>query len=242
MRARALLLLALAAAACSSGPAPAPTLTPRPGGPAMVYAALGASETAGVGTRNTTRESFPQRLFQHLGPGSVLYNFGLPGETVAAALRDEVPPAIAVHPTLATVWFNVDDLAAGLAVEDYESRLDEVVGRLRRAGVTRVLVANTPHLDRLPAYSACRPDPPANAPRCPLNGVTLPPTDQVNALVEAYNGAIARVVARQGATLVDLHAAGQVPDLHPEYVSEDGFHPSAAGAAAIAATFAAALG
>ncbi|TMC01696.1 MAG: SGNH/GDSL hydrolase family protein, partial [Chloroflexi bacterium] len=65
---------------------------------------------------------------------------------------------------------------------------------------------------------------------------------QVVAEEQAYNAAIAAVVAREGATLVDLYAAGDVPDQHPGYVSRDGFHPSAEGAAAIAATFAAALG
>jgi lysophospholipase L1-like esterase len=72
--------------------------------------------------------------------------------------------------------------------------------------------------------------------------VTLPPPDQVDGLVQAYNAAIARVAARYGATLVDLYAQGEVVDQHPEYVSGDGFHPSTQGAAAIADAFAAALG
>ncbi len=255
MRAARVAMLAAAAglalAACSAGgPAAAPasqaTPTARPSagssaGP-VVYAALGASETAGIGTADPVRESFPQQLYQRLGRPAVLYTFGLPGETTEAALRDELPGAQDVHPTLATVWFNVDDLAAGVAVADYEARLDQLVGGLRQAGASKVLVANTPHLDRLPAYFACRPDPPAGSPKCPLGAVILPPPDQINALTEAYNAAVARVVQRQGATLVDLHAAGEVPDQHPEYVSADGFHPSTAGAAAIAATFATALG
>jgi lysophospholipase L1-like esterase len=169
----------------------------------------------------------------------VLYNFGLPGETTQAALADELPAALTVHPTLATVWFNVDDLAAGVSVADFESRLDGLVGGLRRAGVAQVLVANTPHLDRLPAYAACRPDPPPGV-RCPLGQITLPPPEEVDARVQAYNAAIGEVAAREGATLVDLYAAGEVPELHPEYVGPDGFHPSAAGDAAIAATFASA--
>jgi lysophospholipase L1-like esterase len=223
-----------------SGPA-APTPTPRPSAASIVYAALGASETAGVGTHDPTREAFPQQLYQRLGPAAVMYSFGIPGERTDAALRDELPQALAVHPTLATVWFNVDDMIGGVAVADFESRLDQIVGGLRQGGVTKVLVANTPHLDRLPAYFACRPDAPPGA-RCLLGAVRLPPAEVLDAEVQAYNAVIARVVQRQGATLVDLYAAGEVPDQHPEYVSDDGFHPSAQGAAAIAATFAAALG
>jgi acyl-CoA thioesterase I len=219
------------------GPVAAPTPTPTA---PVVYAAIGASETVGVGVDDPARQSFPQRLLHRLGPGSVLYNFGIPSETTAAALKDELPAALGVHPTLATVWLNVDDLIGSVPVADYEPRLDQLVGTLRRAGV-RVLVANTPQVDRLPAYAACRPNPPAGS-KCPLRSITLPPPAEAQAQVDGYNAAIARVASRQGATLVDLHAAGDAVDQHPGYVSADGFHPSAAGAAAIADAFAAALG
>jgi len=215
--------------------------TRQAGGPSVVYVAIGASETAGVGTRDPYRDAFPQQLFQRLDPTALMYSFGLPGETTSGALRDELPGALAVRPTLATVWLNVDDLAAGVPVADYETRLDQIVAGLRRAGA-QVLIANTPHLEHMPAYFACRPFPPAGSPKCPLGSVTLPPPDEVDTQVQAYNAAIARVALRNGAAVVDLYSAGQVPDQHPEYVSSDGFHPSTAGAAAIAEAFAAALG
>src|SRR5262249_35864171 len=88
----------------------------------------------------------------------------------------------------------------------------------------------------------CQPFPPAGSPKCPLGSTTLPPPDEVDAQVQAYNAAIARVAQRNGAKVVDLYAAGQVPDQHPEYVSGDGFHPSTAGAAANAEKFRLALG
>jgi lysophospholipase L1-like esterase len=241
--------LALAAAvtaaavlsACSTGAANAPVASPPVHIGPQVYAAIGASESVGVGTDDPPRQSFPERLFQILGPGSVLYNFGIPSETVQKALTDELPPALAVHPTLATVWFNVDDLIASVPVADYEARLDQLVGALRHAGV-RVLVANTPQLEHLPAYNACRPNPPPSSIKCPLPSANLPPPDQVEAEVQAYNAAVAAVASREGATLVDLNTAGDVPDQHPGYVSRDGFHPSAEGAQAIADQFAQALG
>ena len=72
--------------------------------------------------------------------------------------------------------------------------------------------------------------------------MTLPPPDEVKALVEAYNAAITRVAARHGAVVVDLAAQASANlDQHPEYVSADGLHPSSKGAAAIAAAFASAL-
>jgi acyl-CoA thioesterase I len=238
---RALALLALLAGACTPGAAQRPPVKPSPTSFSGVYAAIGASETAGIGTDDSPREAFPERLLQLVGPGVTLYNFGIARETTQAALRDELPPALAVHPALATVWLNVDDLIAGVSVDDYESRLEQIVGALHRAGA-HVLVANTPQLEHLPAYAACRPNPPPGSVQCPLGSVVLPPPDQVVADEQAYNAAIAAVAAREGATLVDLYAAGDVPDQHPGYVSRDGFHPSAEGASAIAMTFAQALG
>lgn len=244
MRRAPLLLAALLAAVACSAPAASTPASPNPAAPQapVVYAAIGASETAGVGTQDPARQSWPQQLYQRLPATTVYYNFGIPAETTAAALRDEVPPALAAQPTLVTVWLNVDDLVAGVGAGDYEAQLDGLVAALRRGGAARVLVANTPRLDRLPAYAACRPNPPPGSPRCPLSGVVLPAPDQLDALIQAYNAAIARVVQRQGAVLVDLYGPGAVSDQHPEYVSADGFHPSAEGAAAIAGAFAAALG
>ena len=232
--------LAAAISACSSTSQHAKAATQVPSTPPVVYVALGASETVGVGTRDPVRDAFPQQLFQHLGHTAVMFNFGLPGETTAGAVKDELPGALAVRPTLATVWFNVNDLVAGVASDDYQARLDEIVAGLRGAGA-RVLLANTPHLDRLPAFLACEQNPPAGSVKCPLSSLT-PAPGLVDAKVQAYNAAVAHVAQRNGATLVDLYSAGEVADLHPEYVSGDGLHPSAEGAAAIAAAFAQALG
>jgi lysophospholipase L1-like esterase len=246
MRRPLLLLLsgALLLASCSLGggggstsgrPRPSPAAQPR-----IVYAALGASETVGVGTSDPTRQSFPQLLYLRLPRSALYYNFGLPGETLEDALKDELPNALAVHPTLVTVWFNVNDMAAGVPVEDYEAQLDQLVSALVQGGRAKVLVANSPPISRLPAYLACRPDPPPGL-KCPLGAVTLPPPDRVDVVVAGYNAAVARVAARRGAVVVDV--AGRAADLqrHPEYVSSDGLHPSPQGAAAIADAFAAAL-
>ena len=235
------LALALLASACSQTSTATTKAKASPSPPPAVYAALGASETVGIGTEDPSRQSFPQLLYQRLPRSAVFYNLGLAGETTAAAVQDELPAALAAHPTIATVWFNVDDIAAGVGAADYESRLDQLVGSLARGGATRVLIANTPRVDRLPAYLACRPNPPPG-PKCALGDVALPPPDQVNALVDAYNAAIARVAARHGGVVVDLAAQTSAAlDQHPDYLSPDGLHPSSKGAAAIAAAFAQAL-
>lgn len=231
-------------AACTPGPHTSAAVresVPQPSASSVlqvVYAALGASETVGMGAQDPRRQSWPTVLYQTSLPSSaVYYNLGIPGATTRMALASELPAALSVQPTLVTVWLNVDDLAAGVSPAEYETRLGQLVHAARRGGLTRVLVANTPYLDRLPVYLACR----QGGQRCPFAGGAPPPA-ALEAEVDAYNVAIARVVEREGATIVDLHAAGEVPDAHPDWIAADGFHPSAAGYAAIAATFAVALG
>jgi lysophospholipase L1-like esterase len=239
----ALCLALLLVAGCSTGAgsSPAPpqrsARTPAPTPPPVVYAAVGASDTAGIGAQDPRSQAWPTVLYQTALPRTaVMYTFGIPGETTQAALAAEVPAALAVRPTLVTVWLNVDDLAAGVSAADYEAQLGQLVHALRRGGATKVLVADTPYLDRLPVYLACR----AGAAVCPFAGA-VPAPAELNAAVDAYNAAIARVEQREGAVLVDLHAQGEVPDQHPDWVSADGFHPNAAGYASVAARFAAAL-
>jgi acyl-CoA thioesterase I len=247
MRAAAGVLLLALLAACAPGagtpravasPPPSATTRPSVSPPPLVYAAVGASETVGVGAQDPRSQAWPVVFFRTaLPPTAVLYNLGISGATTEAALTGELPAALSVRPALVTVWLNVDDLAAGVSAADYEARLGQLVHALRRDGAAQVLVANTPYLDRLPLYRACL----ARTQRCPFAG-PVPQPAALNAAVDAYNAAIARVATREGATLVDLHAAGEVPDAHPDWVGTDGFHPSAVGHAAIAATFAAALG
>jgi lysophospholipase L1-like esterase len=227
-------LLGLLLASCSFGGQQA-SKAARPAAepPAFVYVAMGASETAGIGTAQPERDSFPQQLLSRLARGSVLYDLGIPGETTAAALQDELPTALAQRPDLATVFFNVDDLVAGVSPQDFQARLDQIVGSLRAGGHTRVLVANTPPLDRLPAFAACQ----GALPACPIKDVAVPSAAQLDALVAGYNAAIAQVAAARGATLVDLSAAGAAIASHPEYLAPDGFHPSGPGAVVLAEAF-----
>ncbi len=59
--------------------------------------------------------------------------------------------------------------------------------------------------------------------------------------MDAYNVAIRDEAARAGAIVVDLQAFGNAPVEHPDWVAADGFHPSTAGAKAVAKAFAAQL-
>jgi len=234
---------ALVAAACSS---PTRRGLPPPAAPAgtpVVYVAVGASETTGFGADEPLRDSWPRVLYRTALPTSAVFvNMGIPGATVTEALRDELPQALTVRPALATVWLNVNDIVAGVPTADFERDLGTLVRALRANGATRVLVANVPPLDELPAYLACRSGAVART-ECG-DGSGLPPPAVLDQTVDAYNAATARVAAGTGASVVDLHGVGlaarQAGDA-ASLVSKDGFHPSTAGHQAVAKAFADAL-
>ena len=232
-----LLAAALTLSACTT----IPVVGVRPSAsapPAVIYAAIGASETYGIGASDRYRQAWPQVFYNDALPRSaVLYNFGIPGATTAQALHDEVPAAVAVHPTVVTVWLNVNDLIRGVSAVDYQAQLRQVLHGLRRAGQTQVLVANTPDLGQLPAYRACLPNAPAGGPACLIPDGLLQTPQAVAATVDAYNAAINQAAKQEGATLVDLHLDGVQISQHPEWISADGFHPSGQGYAVIAKLF-----
>ena len=207
-----------------------------------MYVAVGASETVGVGA-DLPEQAWPEVLRRtHLPAGTAFTNVGIPGATVARALEQELPRALASQPTLVTVWLNVNDLLAGLAPDVYEAQLRRLVNALRRGGATKVLVANTPPLQLLPAYVACRSQPQAGL--CRALAPLLPAPEAVAAAVDAYNVAIERVTAAEGAVLVDLHGASLRSNATGRWaplVSRDGFHPSTLGHRAVADAFADAL-
>jgi acyl-CoA thioesterase I len=240
----AVVILGLAGSACSGSGAASNLVGSPVTTPPIVYAAVGASETVGVGTPDPLRQAWPRVLWKTTLPGAVFYDFGVSGSTVAQAQQEQVPGALAVDPNVVTVWLNVNDLIARVPAATYEFELDRMVHDLRRGGRTQVLVATAPRLDSLPAYRACYP---SLSPSCTIadqlrtSGFALPSPAEVRSLVHGYDDAIRRVVAKEGAILVDLGALGNAPAQHPEYVADDGFHPSAQGARVIAATFAAAM-
>ncbi len=208
-----------------------------PAGPPLVYAAVGASETVGVGADEPLRDAWPRVVFRTaLPPSAVFVNLGISGATVADALREQVPMVSEVAPTLVTVWLNVNDITAGVGPSQYERDLGTLLRTVRRNGATRVLVANVPPLDQLPAYVACR----SAGADCEI-GDELPGPEALNRVVDAYNAATSRVVEREGAFLVDLHAVGlaaRQSGTASGLVSADGFHPSTAGHAVVAEAFA----
>ncbi len=216
------LVFVLLLPACFSG-RPATGPASERDGPPGTYVAIGASESVGVGSAIPLRDAWPQVFFRTALPrNTVFVNFGVDGATVSDALTDEVPDALKLKPTIATVWLNVNDIKDVVFPSTYERQLRQLVHELRRGGATRVLVANTPPLDQLPAKPS------------------YIPAAVANEVVDRYNQVIARVVREEGAVLVDLHALGvraEADGTFAKLISSDGFHPSTAGHAAVAEAF-----
>jgi acyl-CoA thioesterase I len=181
------------------------------------YVAIGASDTVGVGASQPEREGWVPRIHEQLPTGSRLTNLGVSGSLLSQALEQQLPVALAAKPDVVTVWLADNDLNARVPLERYGDDLERLLSALETTGAT-VLVGNVPDLAQLPVYRGLDP--------------TL-----VRGQVDAWNTVIAATSARHGALLVDLHANWPELAQRPEFVSADGFHPSAEGYSRLAQLF-----
>jgi lysophospholipase L1-like esterase len=175
-----------------------------------VYVALGASDAVGVGTSDPMREGWVPVLHTQLPTNTRLVNLGISGSLLHEALVQQLPVAIDADPDLVTVWLAVNDFNARVPLEEYRAALDMLLIGLATQTNARVFVANIPDLTHVPIYQSV-------------------PRALLQAEIERWNGAIASSVTLHGARLVDLYPLGTELGFHPDYVAQDGFHPSSEG-------------
>jgi lysophospholipase L1-like esterase len=220
MKIRPLLNLATAlglGVAVSTTNAPAQAEAPR--APAALstpirYAALGASDTVGVGSRTPAHENWTARIHAALPKDTVYERFARSGVTLGEAVHVEVPRAIAFRPTLVTMWLSVNDALGHVPLPTYQKTLQATLERLTRETDAQVVVLNVPDLA---ALSASQASPQRRA--------------HLRELVSAWNAAIAAAARPFGSRVlvVDLMPASKHLPEHAEWVSSDGFHPSPKG-------------
>jgi acyl-CoA thioesterase-1 len=112
-------------------------LQPAEGRPRIV--AFGDSLTAGLGV--AAEDTYPAQLQRRLNQAGYRYevvNAGVSGETTAGGLR-RVDWVLKSRPALVIVELGANDGLRGLSLDATRTNLDEIVGRLRAAGVTVVL-------------------------------------------------------------------------------------------------------
>ena len=185
----------------------------------ITYVAIGASDTFGIGTSDPYTENWPTDLASKLSQKVHLINLGIPGITLHDALNLELPVALDSHPKLVTIWLGVNDIANAVPITSYSHDLDLMLTRLEsQAPSAYILIANIPDLTLLPYFASYN-------------------QQELHHIIEDYNATIAQEARRHHAILVNLSQQDYNLRDHPEYVSNDGLHPTDLGYSQIAELF-----
>lgn len=213
-------LLASVISGCALGRA-APT--PHTIRPALTVAVMGASDAWGIGTHDPDQLNWPSQLADDLPQSTRLINLGVPGATLAQADREQLPVALGERPRALVLWLAVNDIIAGTPLATYDAELHQTLAAVSaQSPRTLVFVGNVPDLSQIPYFGAWD-------------------TGRLRREVADWNAVIVRDCATAGATVVDLYSVwGQIEN-HPDYISDDGLHPSDRGATALALVFAVAI-
>jgi acyl-CoA thioesterase-1 len=129
-------------AAASAAPAAAPN-TAQSNDTRPVLVCFGDSLTAGLGTG--PGQSYPDYLQADLDKLHYHYrvvNDGISGNTTKDGV-ERLPEVLALNPAVAVVEFGGNDGLRGLRIEDTRANLDEIVSKLKGAGVKVVLAGIT---------------------------------------------------------------------------------------------------
>jgi acyl-CoA thioesterase-1 len=177
----------------------------------LSYIALGDSSGVGVGAREGGYVAHLYNELSALRPGSRLLNLCGSGATTARVLAQQVPRLPREGSSVVTLGVGVNDLHRRVSAELFAERLEAIVLAVRERTAAPLVVTNLPDISQAPI----------------VPGYLRP---LVAYQVRAYNEVIARIAARHRLTLVDAYTPSrrELP-VHPEFFSDDGFHPSDAG-------------
>jgi acyl-CoA thioesterase I len=194
--------------ALSRALSPSPQIAAKAGG----FAALGASETYGEGAT-------PRTLgFAYLISSSLhakrFVDAGIDGAPLGSAYSAELKQALSIHPWMCSVFFGFNDLRTGVSRTTFLNQLKRLVKALRKTHA-HVLIIGLPDLSLLPAVSSLG-----------IPGVSL--------IVQSWNAGMKSVARQTGSDFIGLQQYSRELATHPEYVANDGLHPSNAGHARLA--------
>jgi hypothetical protein len=135
-------VLVAGSAACGPAAPQASSTIPPPAAPVdrEVFAVLGGDETADTPGTNRLTRAWPQLVYATMPPSSVLVDLSDRQATARLVIREQLPKAQGLRPTVATVWLGAADREAGTAPETFESFVTEIVDGLRQAGAARVIL------------------------------------------------------------------------------------------------------
>ena len=203
--------------ACSAfGPVSSPAIADAKIKGPVTYVAMGASDAAGVGVEQPSRDGWVPVLGRLLPPATRVVNLGIPGIRLREAAIVETGPAIEAKPNLITIWLVVNDILGSVPLTTYRTDLDALLTRLKSETSAEIAVGNVP-------------DSPDNS------GYLGLPATQRRTVANLWNAAIGEIVARHQVTLIDLWTTWPVRE-HPEYIGPDGLHPTVLGYRILAET------
>jgi acyl-CoA thioesterase-1 len=177
----------------------------------IVYVALGDSTGYGVGAREG---GYVKRLFDRINerrPNSTLQNLCVSGATTDDVMRGQLERAVALNPDLVTVGIGINDIGHGLTIEQFSKNYEMILSTLKEKTHARIVVTNLPDV--------------SSAPRIPDS---MQSTYQRQ--IDQFCQRLMEIAERQGVTVFDIYTITkhELPS-HPEYFSNDGFHPSDEG-------------
>ncbi|HKC65993.1 MAG TPA: SGNH/GDSL hydrolase family protein [Pyrinomonadaceae bacterium] len=178
----------------------------------VMYTALGDSTGVGVGAKQGG--GYVARLFERIKrerPDSRLTNLCVSGATTEDVLRGQLQRAINSHPSLITLGIGINDMGHGLTAERFARNYEEIIKRLKEETSATIILTNIPDISYAPVV-------PTSA------------RDETRRRVQAFNEKIEAIARQYKLLIVDAYSETQaiIPS-HPEFFSEDGFHPSDAG-------------
>lgn len=192
----------------------------------LVYAALGASDTVGIGATVPDVgyvDQLAERLRAYYEPRRPVdvHNLGVSGYTLRDIEQWQVPRVPALRPDLVTLWAGGNDVLQSVDPSDFAAQLARTLGVLQRSDAV-VFVATVPDLSVLPVVRSL---PPWLMPLSDLTGYAHRRSRELG-------DAVLRLAPAHGAHLVHLAMGEVLAD--PTLVAADGFHPSDLGYARLA--------
>ncbi|HEX6044939.1 MAG TPA: SGNH/GDSL hydrolase family protein [Pyrinomonadaceae bacterium] len=179
---------------------------------AIVYVALGDSTGSGVGA--TSGGGYVARLFKRVSdqrPGSELANLCVSGATTDDLLRRQLQPGVDKSPQLVTVGIGINDIGHGFKIDQFANNYEQILTTLKEKTQAEIVVSNIPDV--------------SSAPRIPASL-----RSEYQRQIIMFNERLEEIARRHGVTIFDVFTITQreLPS-HPEYFSNDGFHPSDQG-------------
>jgi acyl-CoA thioesterase-1 len=178
----------------------------------VIYTALGDSTGAGVGAKQGG--GYVARLFERIKreqPEARLNNLCVSGATTDDLVRGQLRNAISSRPTLVTLGIGINDIGHGLNIETFARNYEEIIKRLKEETNARIIITNIPDISFAPV-------------------VPVYARDETRRRVQFFNEKVHAIAERYELLVVDIYTETHnvIPN-HPEFFSEDGFHPSDAG-------------